>query len=1246
MGDDDFDPARTARVYVPPPKPTGKQLPGSTALTDRGRQQQAQQKQFLYGLAAKQAKHARELDVSRPLTCLSHDFKGTKVLGAETPFFGSKIDPGPPVWSAVPKAVPPALRLQLERSGNWPLPDTPRCAAMLVAERAAREAAEAKRRKLAEMEAHYQAKVRARKSVIAVMATTGIVQDAPPAAAADAAAAEEPRPATSQSEQSGVAVRRGGKGHAALLELKMILAEEAHRHLLWHWRTVVAIFRAEEPDVEALPWPYAPASAIIALPKGKRSFDNRSPIGTLRAKKIGDMLRFTGLSDINCVRLVEARIHMWVDAICTRDADGDGEDDGEWTLRPPEKEEDELDWDDESDAGALPREQQPVAYEVFKNYMFPSKEDLKKIWDHHNAWVKRQAADKARRDARIEKRRKKQREQRRRGQEGGPRGRRAGAASGLHHVRLRAPGMREALVNCCLEGIGYGGLSAVEIVETFRVYCVERLQAKWPRGGRKFAARELWRRRDLYLLRIVTRAWREDARKMALLRRACLRKVVGWRWWAKGRVYRKMLFRVCFWPLRTWRIMARARLAREKAKFLRLVWRSLVKRRHCKAWFAYASVRVERKNARTRTTAQSRLQEEVQRFAALKTKTKKQRADEKQRREAEEDRGAAVEAFEAALLLLEKLREERKPKSTLSEDERRLCLPLIAYFEGKAFPGARGVLDALLALRPGRALELKEFAHEKRKDNRADLLYAKHVRRRVFKAWIGVILEERAEAEAEAAAHAKMLERAKENAKKQRLKDKHEKEQAEKAEKEKQQHLLLNPPPPPDKSRKSFTAKQIFGNRVTTATRTRELATRVRATASVEREADKRNDRFKSAEQAEIQAFLNDKDEQLASAKEKADQHISEFAEHAARKMVETVHRIRREAALAYDRQLLKHALRVLRLPGRRSGQLRASNAIHAKAVRDKARNGPSFRKFLGTVRKETELRLLFEQKLLLDAFEIRGTVTCEDHDVPMELPINGGGELLFKDPVAPPGSKIGAIAADGDAATMPFHGGSSGLKETFELKQGEALSAIELTLSPSVIEAVRFEASVFGNVAANKKTGGIIATMFENKRWMGLAKTKSRWSKWFGSSVSSDARTVVVRGPPETAIVALLGTATTSRVVGLGVVYRTIQQEGVFSPYWTAPLRLSRADAATALPPIDGKEKPAAAPPRARSSSREKQKIVSHALEDGGVATGEEQHVLEFVTVLRYRRVALNAAAEILQGASGAAASCACGAT
>ena len=255
FGGDAVEAAFTARQYVPPKRPAGKMLPGSTALSAKGRAQQEQQKRFIVDLARQAAvqgalaqvprrsrtRHlspsarrdwsdpllggeAREkerwyeqrsmskstsrlggaatdvskLDVSRPLTCLSQTLKGAKVLGAETPFFGSKIDPGPPVWSTVPRQVPPALRLQLERSGNWPLPDTPRCAAMLLAEKAAREAAEEKRRRLAEMEAAYQAKVRARKSVVAVMATTGIVQvhggETPPPAK-KRVSLEAPRPA-------------------------------------------------------------------------------------------------------------------------------------------------------------------------------------------------------------------------------------------------------------------------------------------------------------------------------------------------------------------------------------------------------------------------------------------------------------------------------------------------------------------------------------------------------------------------------------------------------------------------------------------------------------------------------------------------------------------------------------------------------------------------------------------------------------------------------------------------------------------------------------------------------------------------------------------------------------------------------------------------------------------------------------------------------------------------------------------
>ena len=48
---------------------------------------------------------------------------------------------------------------------------------------------------------------------------------------------------------------------------------------------------------------------------------------------------------------------------------------------------------------------------------------------------------------------------------------------------------------------------------------------------------------------------------------------------------RKNLFRLTFWPLRTWRIEARRCYnAREKAKFLKIIWLKLTKKRHHNAW--------------------------------------------------------------------------------------------------------------------------------------------------------------------------------------------------------------------------------------------------------------------------------------------------------------------------------------------------------------------------------------------------------------------------------------------------------------------------------------------------------------------------------------------------------------------------------------------------------------------------------------------------------------------------------------
>ena len=54
---------------------------------------------------------------------------------------------------------------------------------------------------------------------------------------------------------------------------------------------------------------------------------------------------------------------------------------------------------------------------------------------------------------------------------------------------------------------------------------------------------------------------------------------------ARGVAKRKNLFRLTFWPLRTWRIEARRCYnAREKAKFLKIIWLKLTKKRHHNAW--------------------------------------------------------------------------------------------------------------------------------------------------------------------------------------------------------------------------------------------------------------------------------------------------------------------------------------------------------------------------------------------------------------------------------------------------------------------------------------------------------------------------------------------------------------------------------------------------------------------------------------------------------------------------------------
>ncbi|KAJ1462187.1 hypothetical protein M885DRAFT_611069 [Pelagophyceae sp. CCMP2097] len=580
--------------------------------------------------------------------------------------FGARDDRGAAGLRA-PRVLPRAVLARVDAMGNWPLPDTPRCAAVALAAEAYALAMEARRVRLDEISRRYQEKM-----------------DAAAAAASDAAGTAGGGDAGDAGPDGDASrLASGGEGHLpkrrklrlllrrammlnqalagfpvpdrasrkALLEIKAMLAEDAHRTALFEWPTLLKLFRVDEAtELKQVNWPIsAEAPRPLEAPAYPRGvFDSGAPAAAIRLRTLAQLLRYVGLTDQNVIRLLEARLGEKMDGCCTRDADGDGEDDGEWSPEPKFYElRDRGAPSDDEDQGDSPAERVKqrarfrqgslLRFEAFKEAMWPTESELRKIRQYYAAVAKKQAAEQAARDKKNAARAAQQRERRsgalrelmlaldewppavRRHQpkfttasrraalefvcEAGANGKKAGflaaAAASSSHVKLRAPGMRQCLINCCLTGSGYGGLSAVEIVETFYQYCAERLQAAWrgKKGGAKFAkARALWKRRDHGVLRRVILAWAADAKHVADLRRRCLRKVVAWRRETREGLRKKELFRQCFWPMRVWRKVARANfVAREKGKFLRLIWKCLLKKRHLKAWRKLAAQRARRK---------------------------------------------------------------------------------------------------------------------------------------------------------------------------------------------------------------------------------------------------------------------------------------------------------------------------------------------------------------------------------------------------------------------------------------------------------------------------------------------------------------------------------------------------------------------------------------------------------------------------------------------------------------------------
>ena len=313
---------------------------------------------------------------------------------------------------------------------------------------------------------------------------------------------------------------------------------------------------------------------------------------------------------------------------------------------------------------------------------------------------------------------------------------------------------------------------------------------------------------------------------------------------------------------------------------------------------------------------------------------------------------------------------------------------------------------------------------------------------------------------------------------------------------------------------------------------------------------------------------------------------------------------------------------------------LRKSNAVHRKAVADGARNGPTFKKFMDSVGGAAMARLYSEQSMLLKAFELKGDLRYKDVDVDIQSPPDADTEAAeFKDTVCPPGVRVCAVRViakrnwgvlgvgtelegDGDKIDRPFRGGNNGgkfTKETFALGEFEHLTGIEIHCSQSVVEAIRFEASTLGNVRKDRKDGMAGAEMFERKRWCGVSKTKTRWSKLYGEVSSLAPRIYTIRGPDEAAIVSLRGLATSSRIIGLGAVCRVVAEEGVFSTAWTRPLR-APVKSSGLLPSVTVNKE---------STKRRWQKMRStkRLLGGGLVAKGSRDQVDVFAAIIKMRK-------------------------
>jgi hypothetical protein len=139
-----------------------------------------------------------------------------------------------------------------------------------------------------------------------------------------------------------------------------------------------------------------------------------------------------------------------------------------------------------------------------------------------------------------------------------------GSTKGISLVRL----LRDTVTI----GRGLSGIAYRDVVCTLQYIATTRLSSMFrcfSKRWRYFSARRRWKFIDKTILHKNFNAWHFLSVHIKFTRFYCFRKLSAWRFYTNRAIFRRNLFRICFWPFFTWRKFSNASAtAKEKARFL------------------------------------------------------------------------------------------------------------------------------------------------------------------------------------------------------------------------------------------------------------------------------------------------------------------------------------------------------------------------------------------------------------------------------------------------------------------------------------------------------------------------------------------------------------------------------------------------------------------------------------------------------------------------------------------------------